>query len=532
MPRITVDGKPIDCRDHIPVLQAALEAGWDVPHYCYHPGLSVVASCRLCLMEMKMPDPKTKELVWSNKLMPSCQTPAKDGMEVRFDSPLVRASQKHVMEYYLINHPLDCPVCDKAGECYLQDYSERFGHSTSRMVEDKYKNPKKDIGPHTLLYQDRCVLCTRCVRFAKEIAGTGELAVVERGNRGEIDVFPGVPLANELQGNVVDLCPVGALLDKSFLFKQRVWLLRHAPSVSPADSAGQTIWIDFNEHGVHRIRPRFNEKVNQWWISDEARFGWRFLVRQDRLNRPRLRTGAGLEPVRWEDLPGELYERFKSAAADQGAGLAAVLSPQMSCEEAWLLARFVRSVAPQAALVVGYVRVVGQDKKFPGGFILRAEKCPNRRGVERICEALGGPTLTWSDFLAAARGGRFQAAYLTGGYPDAWIDEQAAAALRQIRVLVLHDLFSSPLDDHVSAQIPGASWAEREGTFMNCDGLVQAFERAIRPIDGVKADGQFLAELAGEPGLFRAARVREAMAARLPEIAQPFVPRTEPKHAH
>jgi NADH-quinone oxidoreductase subunit G len=165
MPKITIDGRTIECRDKIPVLQAALDAGWDVPHYCYHPGLTIVASCRLCLMEMKMPDPKTKEMVWSPRLVPSCQTPVKDGMEVRFETAKVRENREHCMEYYLLNHPLDCPVCDQAGECYLQDYSLKFGHSYSRMVDPKTVNPKKDVGSRTLLYQDRCVLCSRCVRF-------------------------------------------------------------------------------------------------------------------------------------------------------------------------------------------------------------------------------------------------------------------------------------------------------------------------------------------------------------------------------
>src|SRR5439155_4370155 len=162
------------------------------------------------LMEQKMPDPKTKELAWSPRLVPSCQTPVKDGIEVRFNTDKVRSNREHCMEYYLLNHPLDCPVCDQAGECWLQDYSYNFGHGTSRMVEAKTVNPKKDIGSKTLLYQDRCVLCSRCVRFCKEVAGTDELCIVSRGNRSEIDVFPGVPLENPLQGNVVDICPVGA----------------------------------------------------------------------------------------------------------------------------------------------------------------------------------------------------------------------------------------------------------------------------------------------------------------------------------
>ena len=420
------------------------------------------------------------------------------------------------------------------------------------MVEDKLKNPKKDIGPHTLLYQDRCVLCSRCVRFVDEIAGTGELRVVNRGSVSEIDVFPGQPLANPLQGNVVDLCPVGALLDKGFLFKQRVWLLKSARSISPADSRGQTIWVDYNEQGVHRVRPRYNEKVNQWWISDEARFGWKYVHSPERLRAPLARANGRLQAVRWEELPALLRTRFADAAAGaspvdvasaprgrrsttDGAPtpVAAVLSPMMSCEEAWLLARFIREIAPQATLVLGHVPVVGQDQAFPKGFVIKAEKCPNRRGVETILKHLGGPTLPFREFLGAASEGQYQAAYVVGGYPDTWVTPDMAAALTKIGFLVVHDLFGTPLDETAAVRIPSATWVEREGTFMNCDGLVQPFARALLPLEGVKADGQFLYELSGQSGLFRAVKIREQMvAAGMTEFETVFVPQEVPKHAH
>lgn len=541
MPKIVIDGRSIECREGVPVLQAALEAGWNIPHYCYHPGLSIVASCRLCLMEMKQPDPKTKEQVWSNKLFPSCQTPVRDGMEVRFSSPAVAENARHCMEYYLLNHPLDCPVCDKAGECYLQDYSEEFGDASSRMVDEKHKNPKKDIGPHTLLYQDRCVLCSRCVRFCSEVAGGGELTVVDRGSRAEIDVFPGVPLTNPLQGNVVDLCPVGALLDKDFLFKQRVWLLNSTPSVSPADSSGATIWIDHNEDGLHRIRPRFNERVNEWWISDEQRFEWRYVYDPNRWSHVRIRdgqaaqqsstsSGADSASGSWEELPKLLRQRFQ-AAADAGQGVAAVLSPMMSCEEAWLLARFIRSISQKTLLALGPVPRVGQDQPFPKGFVIRAEKCPNRRGVERVL-ADAGNSADFDEFIRQAEAGRIGAAYVVGGYPMPWASESLARACSRVAFLVVHDLFDSPVSEHAGVRIPAATWAEREGCFMNRDGLVQAFERALKPREGVKMDGQFLFELAGESGLYRAQRVREQMAARMPEFAALFTPRPLPAHAH
>ena len=532
MPKITIDGREIECRKGMSVLQAALEAGMDIPHYCYHPGLTVTASCRICLMEMKMPHPQTQELGWAPKLFPSCQTPVKDKMEVRFDSDKVRQNQKHIMEYYLLNHPLDCPVCDKAGECSLQDYSERFGNPTSRMVEEKHKNPKKDIGPHTRLYSDRCITCTRCVRFVEEISGTGELAVVNRGSRNEIDIFPGQPLDNPLQGNVVDLCPVGALIDKDFLFKQRVWQLSSTKSISPADSRGSTIYIDHNDGRVYRIRPRYNEKINEWWISDEARLGWKYIHDENRLDQPRVRNSDDLHPERWETMPGVLERRLRTTLSGNGAELALVLSPMMSCEEAWLLAGHIRRVAPEATLVLGYVPVRGEDQTFRKGFVIKAEKCPNRRGIETIIEHMSGNTATWGDFLGQAAEGRFKAAYVVGGYPEQWVSPEVAAALAKVDCLIVHDIFPSALDEFAAVQMPGATWIEREGSFMNCDGLLQLFERAIPPREGVKADGQFFYELAGETGLFRAAKVRQKMAETLPAFNEIHEPREEPQHAH
>src|SRR5256714_2165284 len=286
MPKITVDGKLVECKDRQMVLQACLDAGQALPHYCYHPGLSIPASCRICLVEVEgIP-----------KLVPSCQTPVRDGMVVHSRSPKSIANQKAVMEYLLINHPLDCPVCDQAGECYLQDYSYEYGRAESRFEEDKLKKPKKDIGLNVLLYNDRCIMCTRCVRFTREVSGQGELYVDGRGHREEIDIFPGKPLDNKLSGNVVDLCPVGALLDKDFLFKQRVWLLKSAPSISPADSGGENIWIDHNEGIIYRVKPRYNLDANQWWISDDTRYAWKFVHDEKRLKAAqRVQYGTHIE---------------------------------------------------------------------------------------------------------------------------------------------------------------------------------------------------------------------------------------------
>lgn len=540
MPKITIDNQVIECRDGVPVLQAALEAGWDVPHYCYHPGLKVVASCRLCLMEMQAPDPKTREMVWSPKLVPSCQTPVKEGMVVRFASDKVRHNQQICMEFFLLNHPLDCPVCDQAGECYLQDYSYKFGRATSRMVDQKLKNPKKNVGPRTLLYQDRCVMCTRCVRFTEEISGTHELCVVNRGSRAEIDAFPGYPLDNPLQGNVVDVCPVGSLLDKEFLFQQRVWLLKGADSVCPGCATGCAIRVDHNENVVWRLKPRFNPRVNSWWMCDDGRFGFKYVHDRRRIAAPMLRRGMDATTPRWQDVPEIVRFRFEEHVRDNGpASVAAMLSPFLSCEEAWLLIRFIREVAPQSALAMGPVPMAGDDQRFPVGttngharFTILKEKCPNRVGVEKLLQAAGGTVLSFADFVERAKRGDFSAAWIAGGYPQPWVDKDTAKIAEKLSLLVVQDLLPNDLMAGAALVLPSCAWVEREGSFVNAAGVWQPFERATDPPDGAMRDGQYLFEIAGFSGLYTGERVRELMHSQAAALGELYNPPPMPEHAH
>src|SRR4051812_25141685 len=284
MPKITVDGKTIEARQGQMILQACNEAGVPIPQYCYHPGLSIVASCRICLVEVE----------GAPKLLPACQTPVRDGMVVYALSSKAMANRKQGMDYLWFNNRFNCPAADQAGGGYLQDYSYQYGRSQSRFEEDKVKNPKKDVGDNIMLYSDRCIMCTRCVRFTREVSGTSELYVDGRGHREEIDIFPGRPVNNKLAGNVVDLCPVGALLDKDFLFKQRVWLLKRAPSISPVDAGGENIWLHHNEGIIYRIKPRYNADVNQWWISDDTRYSYKIVEDEKRLRQAR-RTQYGTQ---------------------------------------------------------------------------------------------------------------------------------------------------------------------------------------------------------------------------------------------
>ena len=540
MAKITIDEVEIECRDDTNVLQAALEAGINVPHYCYHPGLSVVASCRLCLMQTRMRNPKTGEMDWSPNLAPACHTPVKNGMEVRFNSPVVKTARARTMELYLLNHPLDCPVCDKAGECVLQDYSERFGEPTSRMVEQKHVNPKKDIGPKTLLYGNRCVFCKRCIRFTDEVSGTHELCAVNRGARSEIDVFPGMPLDNPLQGNVVDICPVGSLLDKDFLFKQRVWFLNSTPSICPGCSAGCALYVDHYENHVYRLKPRFNPGVNDWWMCDDGRFGHKHIHDEKRVIRPTLRRGADAQTPAWEDVPAVVRFRLEEIVREQGDDkIALMLSPFTSCEEAWLLMRFIRGLAPRAALVAGPVPTEGEDQRFPVGardgdvkFLIRSEKCPNRRGVEAIVQSAGGNVLTAEEFIDKAGGGAFSAAWIVGGYPGPWVSKELAAAAAKIALVIAQDMFENAVTKTATLVLPACSFAEREGSFMNHAGRIQPFARAIDPPEGARRDGQYLYEIGGHTGVFNARKVREMMAEEIEAFGSVHEAPLPPEHFH
>ncbi len=537
MGTITINGKPCAFEGAPSILQVALDNGIDIPRYCYHEGLSVVASCRICLGEVWAPNPRTGQLEAIPRLLPTCQTPCGDGQIVRTDSPKSIANQKAVMEYLLINHPLDCPICDQAGECYLQDYSYEYGRGESRFEEAKIKQPKKDVGPHIYLYSDRCIMCSRCVRFTREVTGTAELCVVGRGAAEQIDLFPGKALDNELSGNVADICPVGALLDKDFLFAQRVWLLTKTPSIDGITASGDNISIEHNEGRIYRIKPRRNLAVNKWWISDEVRYGWEFIHREDRLSEPRRTQYGDQIGTSFAAAFDEIHERLSAIIAG-GGKVAALVSPMLPCEEAYLMGKWVRGLCrepAQAIFGVGPAPVSGEDKTFPPGaaptdpnaFTIRAEKAPNARGVRRVLKGfnrLDGDTaeaLEYEPWLAAIKNA--EAVILTGNYPSEWVTKDLAKALSR-KFVVLIDTLPNDFTAKANVVLPGATWAEKSGTFENVNGVLQAFEQAIPPREGCRGEGQIFSDLlarraAGANGhglpRYNAAAVREEMAREL-----------------
>jgi len=487
-------------------IEAAKLAGVEIPYYCWHPGLSVVGSCRMCLVEVGARDPKSGKITMQPKLSPACNTMVTDNMVLVTNSEKVARARAMVEEGLLLRHPIDCPICDKAGECVLQDYHFQHGRDERRADLAPFSSRRRDIGDVTL-FVDRCVLCSRCVRFTAEISGTNELMFAGRGAQEDIAVLPDYPLHNKLSGNVVDLCPVGALCDKDFLYRQRVWHLKRRPGVCTGCASGCSIWIEENQDHIWRIKPRENPFVNRWWICNDGRYDYPHVHNPQRLTQPRRRHGESLVEIEWADLAGELHERLRQAGR-----LAGVVSPFLTVEEAHLLCKFIRSIDGQSLLMLGPVPVVGEDQRCPKGFTISAEKCPNRRGVEAILAHFAHRVPTFDELLSELDQGSVQGVWVSGGYKSDWIDQVAAGRFERLKLLVVQDLFSSPLSERASYVLPGAAYAERDGSYVNRADRLQSAPWAIRPPLGVRSEGNLLWEWSGRKGLYNSRAVLDELA--------------------
>jgi NADH-quinone oxidoreductase subunit G len=513
-------------------IQAAQKGGVFIPHYCWHPALTVVASCRMCLVEMGERKPDGSIAV-PPKVVPACQTPVKDGSVIVSTSVRARDAQAQTLEGLLLNHPLDCPVCDKAGECMLQDYSYRYGWAQSRMIDEKNTPPNKPyIGNNVTLFTDRCIMCSRCVRFTREIAGTAELQIINRGHHSEIDIFPGIPLDNKLASNVVDLCPVGALCSKDFLYKHRVWNLKTRNSVCADCSTGCSIELDGNKSIVYRLRPRYNPQAQGHFMCDEGRLGYHYVNSVERYLRPLTRREGKLTPAPWNDIVNTIRAGFRETASRDASGVVGVLSPFLTCEEAYLLARFLKRLSGQVRLALGPVPVVGEDDTYPKDrhgrpvqpvkFTIRAEKCPNRRGVEEVLRHYQGELIGFDEVVRWAGNGQVKALYLAASYPPrpgGWVSEGQAQALQKVSLVVCQDLLPSPVSAFAHHVLPGASWAEKDGTYVNRAGLAQELHWAVTPTGECRTDGQVFLDLLERRGLVHAPTIRAELAREVPYFA-------------
>jgi NADH-quinone oxidoreductase subunit G len=480
MPTVTIDGRLAEVSAGTNLIDAAKKVGVYIPHFCYHPALSVVGQCRMCLVKIEgMP-----------RLQAGCSTVVnRDGMIVYTDTDEVREAQRAVMEFLLINHPLDCPICDQAGECALQDYSFEHGQSGSRFrYEEKRTYPGAErvpLGPHVLLNSNRCIQCTRCVRFTSEISKTDELAFLNRGARAEIGTFPGKPLDNNLSANVVDICPVGALTSTRFRFAERVWNLTKQASLCTGCDVGCNITLEHRDGRIRRYKPRFNPEVNDYWMCDAGRESFGYLNQTPRLTGPRIRRAGELAPTSWKEALDLLFQHLQSQAS---SGTVAVLaSAHLTTEEAYLLARL-------AAQVRTAHRAVWVEKQEPRtiptekGDRTGREAAPNRRGVE-IAGIVPGPDgMTARDLI---EGGAARTSVLLvagGGLGSLEADADLVARLRETRFLVVIGWSQTALAEAADLVLPLAAHPEKDGTFVNVSRRLQRFHQAF-PAPGETRSG-------------------------------------------
>jgi len=375
MPRITVNGNVIEVPEGRTILQALddvglLMNGVDIPHYCWHPKLSTDGSCRLCQVEVE----------GAPKLQIACNTPVQDGMAIRTDTEKVRKAREGVMELLLVNHPLDCPICDQAGECKLQDYTFEYGALESRTREPRQALKKNvDLGPTIVFDQERCILCRRCVRFCREITETGELAVIGRGDRSVIETFPGTPLENDYSMNVADICPVGALTTRDFRFKIRVWFLEDIPGVCTGCANGCNIYLGVANNRVYRYQPRRNDDVNETWICDAGRMSYLEITAPHRVKQPLVRRELGaLEDASLDEAILEAAHRLSRVIETKGAGaIAGIASPHMTNEELFAFRRLLDALGVETS-GVAVTRGASDD------LLVKEEKAANAAGARAL----------------------------------------------------------------------------------------------------------------------------------------------------
>ena len=449
---VTIDGAQVSVPKGTSIIEAAKQAGVLIPHYCYHPSLHSPAVCRMCLVEVEK----------APKLMPACVTTVTEGQVVHVNSAPARQAREGVLEFLLANHPLDCPICDQAGECELQDYTFQEGRAAGRHDDyPKRYNPVEEFGPDVLYVPNRCILCTRCVRFMEDVAEDGVLNVSERGDRATIGIFPERELDHPWAGNVVDLCPVGSLISKDFLHKARAWDLDRTASVCPGCTQGCNITVDTRDNTVVRLRPRANLDVNRHFMCDEGRMDYRWMNRGDRIEAPLLLEGGRHHAVDWDTA----LERFGQATRG-GSGAAVVLASGRASLESlgWirrLLARYRVTAAVQVPM--------GNEAPLAGvpGLALRAERAPNAHGARVL-----GYDAPWASAVAAA--GKAALVVLV----DVTLTAAEAAGLAGAGSVVVLGTVEAEAWARAGLVLPVSTMAEEHGTWMNRDGRIQRFQQA------------------------------------------------------
>jgi NADH-quinone oxidoreductase subunit G len=501
---LTIDGVELTVPAGARLMEAAERAGVVVPRYCYHPGIpSAPAQCRICLVEIE----------GQPKLQPSCVTVVQDGMVVHTASEDAKLARRSVIEFLLLNHPLDCPICDAAGQCMLQDYALETRQLQTRLNEEKQVMGRDRIADDILYFADRCIICTRCVRFMRDVADDDSLIVARRGHKAYIDTFPGKDLDNPFQGNIVDVCPVGALVHEDFLFKARAWDLDKTPGVCPGCSTGCNVTVDVKENQIVRLKPRFNPDVNSYWMCD---YGRKHLVMSNRGVRaevPLVREGDRLVPVDWSRALGWVRGRIEALAGEgtaQGGAAtgSALVSPRASNESLFYLRRLLDRMGVDGG---SFHVETGDTASLPGfpKLQLRAERVPNATGARSlgyspleggVAGADGGPLVVLEDSLHGV-----PPKFGEGASFFLYIGSRIPAAARK-----------------ADAIFPVTTFAEMDGSFTNFEGRVQRFHQALTPPGIARPAWMVLSRLLEELGEGRAVLGARDAFAELAAGTDPF----------
>jgi len=480
MPNINIDGNTIEFKTGQTIIEAARDNGIEIPHFCWHPKLSVSGNCRICLVEVeKMP-----------KLVIACSTLASEGMTVHTKSEKVIAAQNAVMEFLLINHPLDCPICDEAGECKLQDYAYKYSVGESRFVEEKvHKDKRVALGPRVMFDGERCISCSRCIRFCDEIAKEPELTFVKRGDRVTIVTYPGEELDNPYSMNVIDICPVGALTSRDFRFKARVWDMSSTDSVCFGCSRGcnTEIWVRNNE--ILRLVPRHNEEVNSYWMCDHGRLNtFKFVNADTRINSPQVRKDGQLIEKTMDEAVNEAASKLKSFNKDQ---IAVIGSAFATCEDNYIAAKFARTILQTGNL--DFIHHI--DPGFADEILRTEDITPNSLGAELTGVQPSKSGLDIDGILKAFKEKKIKALYLieddiVEAYPEF---ENAIAGLELLIIHSTNHNRSTALADII---FPASAYAEKNGTFVNINGKVQRIRPAVTVVEADRAlDGMSMSRL-------------------------------------
>lgn len=463
MPTLTIDGKQIEFKQGQTIIEAARDHGIEIAHFCWHPALSVSGNCRMCLVEVeKLP-----------KLVIACATLAAEGMIVYTQSERSVHARNAVMEFLLINHPLDCPICDEAGECKLQDYAYQHGTGESRFVEEKvHKDKRVPLGPRVMFDAERCISCSRCIRFCDEIAKEPELTFIKRGDRVTIVTFPGEELDNPYSMNTIDICPVGALTSRDFRFKARVWDMSANPSVCIGCSRGCNIDLWVRNNQILRITPRYNEQVNSFWMCDHGRLEtFKFVNHESRIDGPHLRKEGILTSAGWDEAFSETVSRIKTFSKDE---IAVIASPQLTCEDSFIVTKFTKSVLNSGNLDFTH----HLDPGFADNILRQEDISPNTFGLKLTGLTPSRNGLNYEGIKKSIKEGKIKALFLIEEdlvrFENEW-----SSILTKLDLLVILASNFNQTTDFADLIFPAATYAEKNGTFVNHDGFIQRIRPAV-----------------------------------------------------